>query len=124
VQAEEEAGFAAVDAIVALAILSLTLAFATAAATTAVKASRRAAETRRAEALLDHEIAIAEEGAHSGVMGGFAWSSMEDVLDNEAGKSAIRMCRVTASARSGSSGRLYSLVTYRACPVPPKVVGP
>jgi hypothetical protein len=113
-------GFAAVDAMVALLILSTTIVFALAAAETARHAATAAEETRRATTLLRYlmDSAPSNIGDQSGRANGFEWRVAVRQAEPTGVPSAI-MCDRAAELVSEKSGRRFRLRTAAICP-PPK----
>lgn len=114
-----QGGFAAVDALVAVTILSSSLALSLAAAGVGVRASRAAAETRQAEMLLRDRIesSVGREGAWSGRDQGLDWRVEARRLDGAAwGGSVLRRpCERDATARARRTGRTYRITTIDIC---------
>lgn len=112
---ESSAGFAAVDALTALAILATTIALSIVALSVARRAAAAAAESGAARAVL---LMILNEpprpaGEYTGVSGAFDWALQVRV---ESPPSApMRICAERASARLRSGGRRYDLETRRPC---------
>ena len=109
-------GFAAVDALVAITILSLSLALSLTAAQAGVRASRAAGETRDAELILrDHlEQTDGRAGVWSGQGQGLVWHIEAHAAEiTPAGKAGP--CLRVASAKALRTGRLYRLATVDVC---------
>jgi hypothetical protein len=107
------AGFAAVDALVALTLLSTTLVLALQAASTVQKTSAAALEGRRAKALLDY-LMVSDRpaaGHWSGVSGDLRWN-----LAIRPQTTPETVCRRSALARSEKSNRRYEVSTLEPCP--------
>jgi Tfp pilus assembly protein PilV len=110
-------GFAAVDAMVALLILSVTIVFSLEAVQTAKRAATAAEETRRATALLRYLVDSAPDAVsqQSGRANGFGWR-----VDVRAGApSGVPMavvCEQTADLVSEKTGRRFRLATAVICP--------
>ena len=117
-RAAEADGFAAVDALVALTIISTTLILSLGAAETARRASVSAAETRRANELLQYLIDAAPSriGAASGRASGFDWR-VEVRAAAGAHAPTLQVCDRSAQLISRQSGRRYALASARLCPV-------
>lgn len=113
-----EAGYAAVDALVALTILSTTLILAIDAGAAARKAALTANETRRAEALLRYLVDSAPSavGAQQGHAGSFAWS-LKVQRTGGAAVGNVGLCSRDAAVRSDISGRAFNLATSDLCPM-------
>ena len=114
----DESGFAAVDAMVALAILATTVVLSLAAVHNAGVIAAAAAETHRAEGELRYLLVAAPRavGEVSGQDGGFSWRvRMEPDFGSRRGNTQI--CERTATARSQASGRTYALATAEMCPL-------
>lgn len=107
-----EAGFAAVDAIVALTLLSLTLAFCMQATVAAANAGRVAAELRRAQALSRQALAASPRDPLAGTDSGLDWSVR---IDRET-VDGLPLCRKTFSAVSRTGGRRYGWQSLSPCP--------
>ena len=109
-------GYAAIDTLVALTVLSSTLVFAIAAGHVGRQAARAALEARQARAVLmaAMERAPAEPGVTDAQGGGFAWrlTVREPVL--VAGATAL--CRRDATATALATARRYDLSTAVICP--------
>jgi hypothetical protein len=115
--AEGQGGFAAVDALVAVTILSSSLALSLTAAEIGMRASRTAGETRDAELVLRGRLedTAGQAGVWSGRVQGLSWRieahRSDDAVIERAGP-----CVRTASATSTRSGRTYRLTTVDTCP--------
>lgn len=106
----DENGYATVDAIVGLMIMTATLALSMNAITTARKAAEGASQTREATALL--RAALDDpSGALSGTRGELHWSRTIAVSDQQ----GVRSCRIEAEVRH-PEGRRWTASTLRACP--------
>jgi hypothetical protein len=113
-----EAGYAAVDALVALTILSMTLILAINAGAVAKRAAIAADETRRAAGLLKYlvETSPAAPGAIQGVTGSFSWAvTVRRVNSPPVGN--VGACRREAAVKSLVSGRTFNLATTELCAV-------
>lgn len=114
--AEGQAGFAAVDALVAITILSLSLALSLTAAQVGARASRTAGETRDAELILRDRLerTAGQAGVWTGQDQGLAWRVEAHVADiiplGRAGP-----CPRVASAKGLRTGRLYRVATADVC---------
>jgi hypothetical protein len=111
-----EAGFAAVDALVALVVLSTCLSLALAAAHAARRAGDVAAEYGQAQALLRYlvQTAPAMSNRAEGRSGALAWT--REVSPTGGQSMRPRICRVQVELRGDKSRRRYRLATDRACP--------
>jgi hypothetical protein len=111
-----QGGFAAVDALVAVTILSSSLALSLTAAEIGARASRVAGETRDAELVLRGRLedTAGRAGVWSGRVQGLDWRvearRYDDAVIERAGP-----CVRTASATSTRSGRTYRLATVDTC---------
>jgi hypothetical protein len=112
-------GFAAVDAMVALLILSVTVIFSLEAVETARHAAVAAEETRRATTLLRYLVDSAPDAISqkSGRANGFAWRV--DVRPGApTGVPMAIVCDRTADLVSEKTGRRFRLATAAICPPP------
>ena len=114
---EGQGGFAAVDALVAVTILSSSLALSLTAAQIGVRASRAAAETHDAELILRDrmELTAGRVGVWSGRDQGLAWR-VEARLANSGRADQAGPCVRTALAKAVRTGRVYRLATVDTCP--------
>lgn len=108
-------GFAAVDALVAVTILSSSLALSLMAAQVGTRASRSAGETRDAELLLRErlESTAGRAGVWSGRDQSLDWRVEAHISDAGPARQAAPCVRV-ASAKA-VSGRTYRLATVDTC---------
>jgi hypothetical protein len=108
-------GYAAVDAMVALIILSLTVILSLGAFQAASRATRRAVEIETARVLLGRVIESEPKdfAGSSGTAPGFAWTLQTQPTASNA---LIDVCRRAAEVVATSSGRRYGAVTLVACP--------
>jgi Tfp pilus assembly protein PilV len=108
-------GFAAVDALVAVTILSSSLALSLMAAQVGGRASHSADETRDAQLLLRErlETTAGRAGAWSGHVRGLDWR-VEAHLTETAQARRAAPCARTASAKA-ASGRTYRIATVDIC---------
>jgi hypothetical protein len=115
-----EAGFAAIDALTALAILSVTLGLAVQAVDTARRTALAALEARRAEAALDGLLGPQARalGVTTGAWPGFDWSLQVEPLDPATDASPSRLCRRALALTARPSGRVYRASTVGPCPRP------
>lgn len=113
---EGQAGFAAIDALVAVTILSLSLALSLTAVQAGVRASRAAGETRDAELILRDrlEATAGRIGAWTGQDQGLAWRVEAHAADATPVSQAGPCLRV-ASAKALGTGRVYRIATADAC---------
>lgn len=109
-----QGGFAAVDALVAVTILSSSLALSLMAAQVGARASRTAGQTRDAEVLLRErlEVTAGQTGVWSGRERGLDWRVEARVLDAGQARLAAPCVRI-ASAKAG--GRTYRIATADIC---------
>jgi Tfp pilus assembly protein PilV len=112
-----EDGFAAVDAMVALVILSMTIVLALTAVQTARRAAVAAEETRRATSLLRHLVdssppSISQTSGHTD---GFAWH-VQVLAAPPSDMAGSPMCAHSAELVSDKSGRRFRLATAAICP--------
>ena len=114
-----KAGFAAVDALVALAIFATTIALVLRCVDTARHIALAAAETRRANVLGQYllESSPKAAGSWAGRSDGFVWriNVTNSTVDNQP---QIRLCRQSVGLRAAGSGRRYGLATTQICPPP------
>ncbi len=112
----DEAGFAAVDALVALVVLSTCLGLTLAAAHASRRAGDTAAEFSQAQALLRYlaQTAPAAPDRAEGRSGAMAWTRVVAPLGGPSMRP--RICRVTVELRGDRSRRRYQVATDRACP--------
>jgi hypothetical protein len=113
-------GYAAVDAMVALVILAMTITFALGAAQTARRAAVAADETRRATQLLRYleEEAPLTLATQSGRANGFAWH-VQTHSAADAGVPGVLLCDRLAELVSNTSHRRFHLEGAAICPPPP-----
>lgn len=118
---EGQGGFAAVDALVAVTILSSSLAMSLTAAEIGARASRTAGETRDAELLLRDrlESTAGQAGVWSGRDQRLNWRVEAHVSD--AGPARLAAPCVRTAYAKAASGRTYRLATIDICA--PKAVG-
>ena len=115
-----EQGFAAVDALVALTILGVTLAIALGAASTARHIADVAAETRRADQVLQAALQASpvQVGESTGRVDGFLWRMTTRGAGGDRGAGAVQICQRSATARAAVGGRQYALSTAAICASP------
>jgi hypothetical protein len=115
----DDAGFVAVDALVALAILSTTIALSIQSADVARRTADRAAETHRAKAVLQQLLkdADAAPGVAAGRSGALDWRRTVAPIPLGVGQTAAtRLCRHSVEVRPGDAPRVYRASTVRLCP--------
>jgi hypothetical protein len=112
---EREAGFAAVDALTALAILATTIALSISALSVARRASVAASETNAARTTLLQVLGDAPRlpGVYSGTIGAFDWSLR--IHEETPPNSPARLCRQRASLHGRVSGRSYADESRAPC---------
>jgi hypothetical protein len=115
--ARRDAGFAAIDALVALTIFATTIVFATAALHTAGQGSTAALEARQAKEALAGAIerASTNVGASQGEGPRFAWALTVHPPFLTAG--GIALCEQEAVVTAKASGRKYRLASGGICPM-------
>ena len=115
-----QAGFAAVDALMALTILAMTMALAFQAMISARGLAERAAETRRAAALLQYlmDSDIGTIGERAGMTDRFSWKLAVSLVPADPAAPAVRSCDRSAEVRALRSQRRYRLSTTEFC-LPP-----
>ncbi len=113
---QDDAGFAAVDALTALVILSTTIALSIGALSSARKIQQAATEAGAARTAL--QLIIAEPsrlpGSYAGVSGDFDWTLL--VSEEGAPSAPLRICAQKASVQPRLGRRRYELETRRPCP--------
>ncbi len=109
-------GFAAIDALVAVTILSLSLALSLTAAQAGVRASRAAGETRDAELILRDRLeqTAGRAGVWMGQDQGLTWR-VEALAADTAPASRAGPCVRVASAKARLTGRVYRIATADVC---------
>jgi hypothetical protein len=112
-------GYAAVDAMVALTILSTTLILAISAASVAARDAAGADEMRRASDLMAYLIDSRgdEPGPTSGRADGFDWSLSIQSPASSTLDLALQTCARSVALTAVSSGRHYELKSGRLCAV-------
>ncbi|MDO8297668.1 MAG: hypothetical protein Q7T19_14655 [Caulobacter sp.] len=112
---ENSAGFAAVDALTALAILATTIALSIVALSVARRAAAAAAEatTARTTLLMILNDPPRPAGIYAGASSAFDW--MLQVRAESPPSAPVRICTEHASLRARTSGRRYDLETGRPC---------
>lgn len=114
------AGFAAVDALTALAILATTIALSIGALSVAKRAAAAAQEATLARATLLMVLSDPSRpvGVYSGASGAFDWTL--EVRAESPPSTPIQVCAEQAIVRARKDGRRYDLETRRPCaPVRP-----
>jgi hypothetical protein len=113
-------GYAAVDAMVALVILSISITFALGAAQTARRAAVAAEETRRATALMRYLVDEAPQATavETGTANGFTWRVQVRPAANTSVPSSF-VCDRTTELVSNTSHRRFHLEGAAVCPPPP-----
>jgi len=111
-------GFAAVDAMVALVILSSTIILALGVVDTGRRAAVKAVEIRKATSLLRGllETTPGQVGSISGTASGFNWQVLTVVANDDGPIDPIKLCDRNAKALSRASGRKYALTQTEICP--------
>ena len=122
---QREAGFAAIDALVALTIMAMTLALALEATATSRRLAAAALQSERAGALLQYliEAGSSAPGAWSGRSSGLNWRLNVVLQGADPHAPAVRTCRRAAAASDPQSGRRFSLSALAFCK-PPDAAGP
>jgi len=115
-------GFAAIDAMVALVILSTTIILSLGAVETARRASVAAAEIRHATGLMQGllETAPRQVGVVDGQADGFAYRVATAVSKTNPASQWVQLCDRTVSVRNVRTGRNYILADAEVCPPEPK----
>jgi hypothetical protein len=109
-------GYAALEALMAMLLLSLSLSFGLAAYGQARRAADAALEIDRARGLIDDLLAGDADrlGAESGVSGRFSWTRD---LQKTASGGLVEICRRSVSVVNARTGRRYAMARLQACPV-------
>jgi hypothetical protein len=112
-----EAGIAAVDALVALTILSATITLSLQALDTARRVADLAAETHHADVFLRRllDAPVSSFGLISGRSDRFDWR-MSVIAQTAASGANPSLCRRAIALTSIKSGRSYAAATIAACP--------
>ena len=115
-----EAGFAAIDALVALTIMAMTLALTLEATATSRRLAGAALLSERASALLQYliEAGSAAPGEWSGRSGGLNWRLDVVLQSADPHAPAVRTCRRLATASDPQSRRKFSLSALAYCKPP------
>lgn len=110
-----EDGFAAVDALTALVILSTTITLSIGALSVARRAERAASEAATARSTLQFLLAepVRTVGMYSGSNLAFDWTLQVDA--EGAASAPVRVCVQRLSARSRASGKTYGIESRRPC---------
>lgn len=111
-----EAGFAAVDALTALAILATTITLSIVALSAARRAEQLASQTGAARTTIQFLLAepARPAGLYSGSNPDFHWTVQ---VDQEAGTaSPVQLCAQMISLRSRTGGKIYTAQSRRPCP--------
>lgn len=111
------AGFAAVDALVALVILSSALGLSLAATQSARKVAAQAARIRQAEALCRYLLAADRGvvGVTTGRSSGLNWRLEIKPTPADQQANASRLCDASALARPSGGGPAFAMRTVIAC---------
>lgn len=111
-----DGGYAAVDALVALLILSSTLIMSFQALQQAGRTANAAGEARRAQTLLVYLLETSPRvlEPREGEVEGFSWRVEMDATGAER---PIEVCRRSATLHARTSGRTYAAATLETCPV-------
>jgi len=105
-------GFALVDAMTALLILSITLGLAFQAGRTALQAARATAEIEDARAMLDDLMQARFDGDVSGLSARLAWRVNSEKVSTQG---PFALCRRTAEVRARRDQRRFSAETLEPC---------
>lgn len=110
-------GFAAVDALAALSIISVSTIAGLAVVQQAEKVAGRAAEVRRAHTLMDFLLAAAPRSfeSASGAEDEFSWRVETAPVGADR---PVAICRRAIVVQSLASGRVYDTATLETCPEP------
>ena len=120
---DASAGFAAVDALVALTILAVTISLVLGAVSIARRAAQMALETRQADQILQSALLVAPPtpGSASGRSADFTWRVVTEAEAGEVRWPNRQLCRRTANLQAVASGRRYALATAEICPIQPSL---
>jgi hypothetical protein len=115
-QDRRDGGYAAVDALVALLILSTTLIMSFQALQQAGRTAQAAGEARRAQSLITFLLETSPRvlETRQGQQDGFSWRFETDATGAER---PIEVCRRSVTLQSQASGRTYAAATLETCPV-------
>lgn len=110
-----DGGYAAVDALVALAILTTAIVFSVTTIHTTRRAANATLEARRSNELLQALLqrAPSEPSTNEARAGGFLWQVV--VHDPVLSSGAVALCTHDASVTSIATGRRYRLSTAKIC---------
>jgi len=113
-------GFAAVDALVALMILSATIILSLGAAQVARRATGEAVQMRRADQALQGLLQTTPHGIGvvQGRAAGFLWWVTTTPSAGEARTGAVQVCARAAEVQALGDHRRYRMSTIELCPVP------
>ncbi len=113
--AEGEAGFASVDALVALSILAVTITLALGAAVSARRVSAAGLEATRARAVLGGLMngPVQPPGVYRGRTPDFSWRV--EISQTGPAPAPVELCRRRAEVRAIRSNRRYSYETRAVC---------
>ena len=114
------AGYAAVDALVGLTILAVTVSLALGALTSARRLASAAVESGQAAGLLQYlmEFGPKEVGSTSGRSPLFAWRLDVALAPADPHAPAAQLCSRSAEAKSLKSRRRFTLATLQFCRLP------
>lgn len=115
----DSAGFAAIDALMALTILATTIAFAINAVSVGQRAARAASETRQAQALMEAllDAPIRQPGTYHGKSSGLAWTvNVTPRLPN----TSPLLCDTKVEVAGRRAQQTYQLATAETCPKLPE----
>ena len=114
-------GFAVIDALMALMILSITISLTLAAGITSRRVAAAAEEAREAETALAMLLAGSQGrgaiGVSSGQLGRFDWRREVAVSTLPDANAETRLCRISVSLRASGQRRIYRAATLRSCRV-------
>lgn len=110
-----DAGYAAVDALVALTILATTISFSLVALHVAARSAAAAVEVQQARAELAGllERAATKSGLNRDASAHFTWTL--DVRGPAAPAGGVALCEQEARVRANASGRLYRMSSAALC---------
>jgi hypothetical protein len=110
-------GFAAVDALVALTVLALTISLSLQSLETARRLAARTVEIRQASALLQYlvDAGAREPGDRTGVQDRLRWRLVVAVEPDNSQAPALKLCRRTATVTDAGSRRTYRLESLEFC---------
>jgi len=115
--ADGTAGFAAVDALVALVILASALALSLVATQSARKVAAQAARTRQAEALCRYLLTTSSGvvGLTSGRSSGLDWRLDVTRVSTDAHAPESRLCAASVAVRAQDGGQIFAMTTTVVC---------